>query len=48
MFLRQISFGGLYVQAIGFENDHVKHDIEEFHYHHAHVVMVMTFEARDA
>jgi hypothetical protein len=40
-----MSFGGLFVQAIGFGNDHVKHDREGFHYHHAHVVMVMIFEA---
>jgi hypothetical protein len=26
-------FGGLFVQAIGFGNDHVKHDGEGFHYH---------------
>jgi hypothetical protein len=25
-FLRLISFGGLYVRAIGFENDHFKHE----------------------
>jgi hypothetical protein len=47
-FLRLISFGGFYVQAIGFGNDHVKHDGERFHYRHVHAVMVMIFEARDA
>jgi hypothetical protein len=47
-FLRLFSFGGLYVRAIGFENDHVKHDGEGLHYHHAHAAMVMTFEAKDA
>jgi hypothetical protein len=45
-FLRLISFGGLYVQAIGFRNVHVKHDEEGFHYHHAHAAMVMIFEAK--
>jgi hypothetical protein len=45
-FLRVISFGGLYVQAIGFENDHVNNDGEGFHYHHAHAAMVMIFEAK--
>jgi hypothetical protein len=45
-FLRLISFGGLYVRAIGFGNDHVKHDGEGFHYLHAHAVMVMIFEAK--
>jgi hypothetical protein len=44
--LRLISFGGLYVRAIGFGNDHVKHDEEGFHYHHAHAAMVMIFEAK--
>jgi hypothetical protein len=43
-----MSFGGLFVQAIGFGNNHVKRDGEEFHYHHAHQAMVMTFEAKDA
>jgi hypothetical protein len=43
-FLRLISFGGLYVQAIGFGKDHVKCDGEGFHYRHAHAAMVMTFE----
>jgi hypothetical protein len=47
-FLRLISFGGLFVQAIGFGNDHVKHDGKWFHYHHALAAMVMTFEAKDA
>jgi hypothetical protein len=41
-----MSFGGLFVQAIGFGNDHVKHDGEGFHYHNAHAVMVMIFEAK--
>jgi hypothetical protein len=41
-----MSFGGLYVQAIGFGNDHVKHDREGFNYHHIHAVMVMIFEAK--
>jgi hypothetical protein len=36
----------MFVQAIGFGNDHVKHDVEGFHYHHAHAVMVMIFEAK--
>jgi hypothetical protein len=44
-FLRLISFGGLYVRAIGLKNDHVKHDGEGFQNHNAHAVMVMTFEA---
>jgi hypothetical protein len=46
MFLRLISFGGLYVQAIGFGNDHVKRDGEGFHYCHAHAAMVIIFEAK--
>jgi hypothetical protein len=46
MFLRLTSFGGLYVQAIGFGNDPVKCDGEGFHYHHARAVMVMIFEAK--
>jgi hypothetical protein len=41
-----MSFGGLFVQAIGFGNDHVKHDGEGFHYQHAHAAMVMIFEAK--
>jgi hypothetical protein len=41
-----MSFGGLFVQAIGFRNDHDKHDGEGFHYHHAHEVMVIIFEAK--
>jgi hypothetical protein len=45
-FLRLISFGGLYVQAISFGNDHVKCDGEGFHYRHAHAAMVMIFEAK--
>jgi hypothetical protein len=36
----------MFVQAIGFGNDHVKHDGEGFHYHHAHAAMVMIFEAK--
>jgi hypothetical protein len=36
----------LYVRAIGFRNDHVKHDGEGFHFHHAPAAMVMTFEAK--
>jgi hypothetical protein len=46
MFLRLISFGGLYVQAIGFGNDHVKRDGEGFHYCHAHAAIVIIFEAK--
>jgi hypothetical protein len=42
-FLRLISFGGLFVQAIGFGNDHVKRDGEGFHYHQYHAVMVLIF-----
>jgi hypothetical protein len=45
-FLRLISFGGLCVQALGFGNDHVKHDGEGFHNHHAHSAMVLIFEAK--
>jgi hypothetical protein len=45
-FLRLISFGGLYVRAIGFGNNHVKQDGEGFHNLHAHAEMVMIFEAR--
>jgi hypothetical protein len=41
-----MSFRGLLVRAIGFGNDHVKHDGEGFNYHHAHAAMVMTFEAK--
>ena len=41
-----MSFGGLFVRAIGFGNDHVKQDGEEFHNHHAHAAMVMIFEAK--
>jgi hypothetical protein len=47
-FLRLISFGGLFVQAIGFRSNHAKHDGEGFHNHHAHSAMVMTFEAKDS
>jgi hypothetical protein len=36
----------MFVQAIGFRNDHVKHDGEGFNYHHAHAAMVMIFEAK--
>jgi hypothetical protein len=36
----------MFVQAIGFGNDHVKHDGEGFRYHHAHAAMVMIFEAK--
>jgi hypothetical protein len=43
-----MSFGGLFVQAIGFGNDHVKRDGEGFHYHPYHAVMIMIFEAMDA
>jgi hypothetical protein len=45
-FLRLISFGGLFVQAIGFGSDHAKRDVEGFHYHHAHAAMAMIFEAK--
>jgi hypothetical protein len=41
-----MSFGGLFVQAIGFGNDHVKHDREGFHYHQYNAVMVVIFEAK--
>jgi hypothetical protein len=41
-----MSFGGLFVRAIGIGNDHVKRDGEGFHNHHAHAAMVMTFEAK--
>jgi hypothetical protein len=41
-----MSFGGLLVRAIGFENDHIKHDGEGFHYHNAYIAMVMIFEAK--
>jgi hypothetical protein len=41
-----MSFGGLFVRAIGFGNDHVKQDGQVFHNHHAHAVMVMIFEAK--
>jgi hypothetical protein len=36
----------MFVQAIGFGNDNVKHDGEGFHYHHAYAAMVMIFEAK--
>jgi hypothetical protein len=39
-----MSFGGLYVQAIGLGNDHVKRDGEGSHYHQYHAAMVMIFE----
>jgi hypothetical protein len=45
-FLRLISFGGLFVQAIGFGNNPVKNDGEGFHYRHVHAAMVMIFEAK--
>jgi hypothetical protein len=45
-FSRLISFGGLFVQAIGFGNDHVKQYGEGFHNHHVHAAMVMIFEAK--
>jgi hypothetical protein len=41
-----MSFGGLFVQAIGFKNDHVNHEGEGFHYHQYHAAMVMIFEAK--
>jgi hypothetical protein len=41
-----MSFGGLFVQAIGFGNNHVKHNGERFHYRHAHAAMIMIFEAK--
>jgi hypothetical protein len=41
-----MSFGGLFVRAIGFGNDHVQQDGEGFHNHHAHSAMVMIFEAK--
>jgi hypothetical protein len=41
-----MSFGGLFVQAIGFGNNHVKKYGEGFHNHHAHAAMVMIFEAK--
>jgi hypothetical protein len=44
--LRLISFGGLYVQAIGFGNTHVKHDGEGLHFHHARAAKVIIFEAK--
>jgi hypothetical protein len=47
-FLGLISFGGLFVQAIDFGNDHVKHDGEGFYYHHVHAEMVMILKPRDA
>jgi hypothetical protein len=42
MFLGLISFGGLFVQAIGFRNDHVQRDVEG----NDHAAMVMIFEAK--
>jgi hypothetical protein len=36
-----MTFGGLFVQVIGFGNDHVKRDGEGFHYHQYHAAMVM-------
>jgi hypothetical protein len=41
-----MSFGGLFVRAIGFGNDHAKQYGEGFHIHHAHAAMVMIFEAK--
>jgi hypothetical protein len=41
-----MSFGGFFVRAIGFGNDHVKHDGEEILYRHAHAAMVMNFEVK--
>jgi hypothetical protein len=41
-----MSFEGLFVQTIGFGNDHVKHDGEGLHYHQYHAGMVMIFEAK--
>jgi hypothetical protein len=38
-----MTFGGLFVQVIGFGNDHVKRDGEGFHYHQYHAAMVMIF-----
>jgi hypothetical protein len=43
---RPMSFGGLFVRAIGFGNDHVKRDGEGFYYHQSHAAMVMIFEAK--
>jgi hypothetical protein len=45
-FLGLISFGGLFVQAIGFGRYHVKQDGEGFYNHHAHAAMVIIFEAK--
>jgi hypothetical protein len=41
-----MSFVGLFVQDIGFGNDHVKHDGEGFNYHQYHAAMVMIVEAK--
>jgi hypothetical protein len=41
-----VSFGGLFVQAIGFGNNHVKRYREGFHYHQYHAAMVVIFEAK--
>jgi hypothetical protein len=41
-----MSFGGLFVRAKGFGNNHVKEDGEVFHKHHDHAVTVMIFEAK--
>jgi hypothetical protein len=41
-----MSFGGLFVRATGFGNDHTKKDGEGFHNHHGHAAMVMIFEAK--
>jgi hypothetical protein len=41
-----MSFGGLFVQVVGFGNYHVKHDGEGIRYRHDHAAMVMIFEAK--
>jgi hypothetical protein len=41
-----MAFGGLFVRAIGFKNNHVKHDGEGSHFHHAHTTMVTIFETK--
>jgi hypothetical protein len=41
-----MSFGGLFVRALGFRNDYVKQYGEGLHNHHAHAAMVMIFEAK--
>jgi hypothetical protein len=42
-----MSFGGLFVQAIGFGNNHVKRDGEGFYYHQYHAAIVVIFEAKE-